>query len=113
MRPRVAASVLAGALIRQAESAGGFAAVLSKGDPTAGAILLILLEKGLNPQVLERILRADGSYSWQITGGQASENPEEVPELVARRRRSDPDLWVLELDIPSRERFIAELGSFD
>ena len=27
---------------------------------------------------------------------------------VARRRRSDPDLWIIELDIPEAERFAAE-----
>jgi hypothetical protein len=35
MEPRVAASVLATALIRKAEGEGGFGAVLAKGDPTA------------------------------------------------------------------------------
>jgi hypothetical protein len=107
--PRLATSVLAGALIRKAEGEGGFAAVLAKGDPTSGAILLLLTERGGNPRILERLLRPDGSYHW----AQPIENPEEVPAFVARRRRFDPDLWLIELDIPSIERFTAEMTGFD
>jgi hypothetical protein len=111
MTPRVTSSVLVGALVRKAQAEGGFAAVLAKGDATAGSILLILMERGGNPCAFERILQPDGRYSWQPSAGQTIENTEEVPALIARRRRFDPDLWVLELDIPSRERFAAEMNS--
>jgi hypothetical protein len=109
MTPRLASSVLAGALIRKAEGEGGFAAVLAKGDPTSGAILLILTERGANPRVLERLLKPDGSYSW----AQPIEESEEVPAFVARRRQFDPDLWLIELDVPSVERFTAGMTAFD
>jgi hypothetical protein len=110
MEPRIAASVLAGGLIRKAEGEGGFGAVLAKGDPTAGSILVILLEKGRNPRLFERLLQPDGHYSWQESGSQRVERQQEVPEFIARRRRFDPDLWVIELDIPSAERFAAEMN---
>jgi hypothetical protein len=113
MEPRLATSVLVSGLIRKAEAEGGFGAVLSKGDATAGAILLILLERGGNPRVLERVLQPDGSYSWAVSASQDTEKPDEVPRLVERRRRFDPDLWVVELDIPSAERFTAGMTAFD
>ena len=113
MDARIAASVLAGGLLRKAEGEGGFGTVLAKGDATAGSILVILLEKGGNPRVFERLLQPDGRYFWQESGSQRVENPQEVPEFIARRRRFDPDLWVLELDIPSAERFAAEMNAFD
>jgi len=108
MEPRIAASVLASGLIRRAEGEGGFGAVLAKGDPTAGTILVILLERGGNPRLFERLLQPGGRYSWQEGG-----NPGEVPDFVAKRRRFDPDLWVLELDVPSAERFAAEMNAVD
>ncbi|HYE29563.1 MAG TPA: DUF1491 family protein [Allosphingosinicella sp.] len=108
MEPRIAASVLAGALIRRAESEGGFGTVLVKGDATAGSILVVLLERGGNPRLFERLLRPDGRYAWLESGA-----ADEVPGFVARRRRFDPDLWVLELDVPSGERFAAEMNAFD
>ncbi|HEX6374159.1 MAG TPA: DUF1491 family protein [Allosphingosinicella sp.] len=113
MEARIAASVLVGALIRKAQGEGGFGAVLAKGDATAGSILVILLEKGGNPRLFERLLQADGHYSWQESGSQRIENPREVPGFIARRRRFDPDLWILELDVPSVERFAAGMNALD
>lgn len=112
MTPRLASSVLVGALLRRAEQEGGFGAVLEKGDATAGSILVILLEKGGNPRIFERILQPDGAYSWAAAATHTGATPQEVPDFIARRRRFDPDLWVLELDIPSPERFADEMNAF-
>ena len=114
MSARLATSVLVSGLVRKAESEGGFAAVLARGDPTAGSLIVILAERGGAQTILERILQPDGTYKWQPTGAQTVEDTDknaEVPAFVARRRRFDPDLWVLELDIPSAERFAAEMNS--
>lgn len=110
---RLATSVLVGALIRRAEAEGGFAAVLARGDETAGSILVILAERGSDPRLFERILQTDGGYGWEASASQPTDGFREVPEIVARRRRFDPDLWVLELDIPSRERFAAEMNAMN
>ena len=111
MTPRLASAVLVSALIRRAEAEGGFGAVMAKGDATAGSILVLLLEKGGNPRIFERILQADGHYSWAPSATRPGGKAEEVPEFIARRRLFDPDLWVLELDIPSAERFAAEMNA--
>ena len=111
IEPRLATSVLVGAMIRKAEGEGGFAAVLAKGDETAGAVLVILTERGARPRLFERILQPDGRYAWEVSASQPLDGPGEVPDFVARRRRFDPDLWVLELDVPSGERFAAEMNA--
>ena len=107
---RLASSVLATALLRRAQDEGGFGAVLAKGDPTSGAIAVILAEKGRKACFLERLLLPDGSYSWQPSR-QAVENEQDFNSFLARRRKSDPDLWILELDIESAERFAAEMNA--
>ncbi|HEX8620433.1 MAG TPA: DUF1491 family protein [Allosphingosinicella sp.] len=113
MEPRITASVVAGGLIRKAEGEGGFGAVLAKGDATSGSILVILLEKGANPRLFERLLQPEGRYAWQESGSQRIENPREVPDFIARLRRFDPDSWLIELDVPSAERFAAEMNAVD
>jgi len=110
MAARLASSVLVGALLRRAESEGGFGAVLAKGDPSAGAIAVILAEKGRKACFLERLLQPDGGYSWQ-SARQEIENEEEFQKFLAQRRRFDPDIWILELDIASAERFAAEMNA--
>ena len=107
---RLSSSVLASALLRRAQDEGGFGAVLAKGDPTAGAIAVILAEKGRKACFLERLLLPDGSYSWQ-SSRQDIENEEDFNAFLQRRRKSDPDLWILELDIASVERFAAEMNA--
>jgi hypothetical protein len=106
---RLASSVLVGALLRRAQAEGGFGAVLAKGDPMAGAIAVILAEKGRKACFLERLLQPDGCYAWQ-SARQEIENEEEFRSFLERRRKFDPDLWILELDIASAERFAAEMN---
>ena len=110
MARRLASSVLATALLRRAQDEGGIGAVLAKGDPTAGAIAVILAEKGRKACFLERLLQPDGSYSWQESR-QNVENEEEFRSFLERRRKYDPDLWIFELDIASAERFAAEMNA--
>jgi hypothetical protein len=108
---RIASSILVSALLRRAEAEGGFGTVLAKGDPTAGAVAVLLTERGANPRFFERLLQPDGHYSWRESGQQPLDEPGELQALIERRRRFDPDLWLIELDIASAERFAAEMNS--
>ena len=105
--PRLAAGFEAGALIRRAESESGFGMVIHKGDAERGSLLLVVLERGQHRAFVERSLSTGGIYAWGLTGPTA-EDPNRLADFVAKRRKSDPDCWVIELDIPSAERFIAE-----
>jgi hypothetical protein len=107
---RLASSVLVSALLRRAQNEGGFGAVLAKGDPTAGAIAVILAERGIRASLLERLLQPDGSYAWQASAGPL-ESDADFQALLDRRRKYDPDLWILELDVASAERFAAEMNA--
>ena len=109
--PRLAASVTVGALLRLATREGGFGAVLSKGDEQSGEILVLLAEKGQKTALLERVLQADGYYKWQAVDRQVIDNEEKFDAFLQRRRRFDPDLWLIELDIASVERFAAEMNA--
>ena len=113
MSARLSSSVLVGALLRRTAAHGGFAAVLAKGDASAGSILIILAERGQRMRVLERLLQPDGRYLWQDTSAQAVGSEAEIERIIERRRKYDPDLWVVELDIPSAERFAAEMNAFN
>lgn len=111
MTPRLATSVLVSALLRRTQEQGGFGTVLAKGDATVGAIILVIAERGQTEKVLERILQPDGAYAWGES--MAAANEAELKKFLDRRRRFDPDSWILELDVVSAERFTAELGALD
>ena len=110
MEPRLRSSVLVTGLIRLAQAQGGFATVLARGDSEAGAVLVILAEKGGNLRILERAMQGDGRYTWQDVGTQALAHKDETEKFLSRRRNLDPDIWLIELDVPSAERFAAEMN---
>jgi hypothetical protein len=105
---KLASGLLVSALVRRAFEQGGFAAILQKGDETAGAILLIGREKGGIVGLWEQALTAKGAYAWSPCGPQDVENQSEIDHYMSRRRANDPDLWMIELDIPDPARFAAE-----
>lgn len=108
--PRLAAHVEVAAFIRLANANGDFATVIHKGDATSGAILLIGLIRGQNPQLFERFPSLVGPAQWQAAGGDATETQEKISSYCARRTKRDPDIWILELDVADPERFTRYIG---
>lgn len=102
----------AAGLIRNAEQAGGFGTVLRKGDADRGTLVLMVGHRGVHYACLERTLAADGSYKWQQLGPTADAAPETIADWSRKRVSFDSDLWLIELDIPHVERFIAETTAF-
>lgn len=100
--------MLVGALRRRVNAAGGFATILAKGDEISGVILVQAVEKGQDIGLFERVSNFAGGHALMRCGPSPEEGAEAMTQYVARRRRSDPDLWIIELDIPEAERFAAE-----
>ncbi|WP_324333020.1 DUF1491 family protein [Sphingorhabdus sp.] len=113
IEPRLASHMLVSGLIRQAAAHGSFAAVLRKGDRIAGAVLLLRREKGRNPALFERFPSLDGSGKWSEVTIEDIEKEEKISEILDRRAARDPDIWILELDVPSAERFTDILASMN
>lgn len=108
MTPRLTTQMLVGALQRRADGAGGSFMILHKGDPVAGTLLLQLSNRGVFAGFFERMTALDGSVSLVRCGPADDAQYIEIVDYMQRRRRSDPDLWLIELDIVNGERFAAE-----
>ena len=106
---RLPAHLEIASLIRLADTNGGNAMVLSKGERDAGTILLVTMYRGENAKLFERMPQLDGSRAFVVTKRQDAENPHEFSDYLSRRASQDPDMWVLEVDIADAERFIALL----
>ena len=109
IEPRPASGLLVSALIRRVEAEGGSAMVIARGDAVAGAILLLLADRGRLLRIAERMFRFEGGFGLDYVGPEDPDNPGVAGDYVARRRRSDPDLWVVEIDHPESERLAREL----
>nr|WP_277923220.1 MULTISPECIES: DUF1491 family protein [unclassified Sphingomonas] len=100
--------MLVSALLKRVNDAGGMGMVRARGEPSSGAILLILNDNNGSTHMVERALDPSGKTAL-IPAGPADASDGPARESYWRRRRSrDPDLWVIELDIASPERFAAE-----
>ena len=98
-------------MIRLAESLGGSAMVLSKGERDAGSLLIILQERAANVQLFERMPQMDGSRIFSKTREQNPQNPTEFNDYITRRISQDPDVWVIEVDVDDCGQFIELLPS--
>ncbi|WP_324073269.1 MAG: DUF1491 family protein [Erythrobacter sp.] len=111
MRDRLPARLEVSAILRLAESQGGFATVLAKGERDAGTILLVTVYRDEPSRLYERMPALDGSRSFVATKAENPENPADFSEYLARRRRQDPDIWLIEVDIANSERFVAQIDA--
>ncbi|WP_066778412.1 DUF1491 family protein [Sphingomonas sp. CCH5-D11] len=104
MSPRLPSHLIVSALMRRVNDAGGIAVVRARGDADSGAILLLLERE---EHFLERAIGLDGRDSL-VRSGPRPESGESLDDYWQRRRRNDPDLWVVALDIADGQRFAAE-----
>jgi len=104
---RLPAHLEVAGMIRAIESQGGFASVIAKGERDAGTILVLTIYRGENAVLFERMPQLDGSRPYIAAKRQNPENQQEIFEYLEKRRKQDPDIWVVEADIADGERFIA------
>lgn len=110
MTARLPAHLEVGAILRLAESQGGYATVLERGERDAGTILIVTLCRGKDAVLYERMPGLDGSRSFVATKSEDTENKQEFSDYCERRHRQDPDSWLIEVNIADPERFIADMS---
>lgn len=98
MNARITSDMLVGALRRSAEAAGGGAMVLSHGDAISGAVIIVWAPRGETQAMFERGLGPDDRYIWRATGPEAGSGASDYAEYLEKRRRFDPDIWVVEIE---------------
>lgn len=111
MTARATSQLLIQALIRSVQAEGGFATVLHKGDAIAGTIIVMCTDSERHARLFERQPDFSKGYTLAPIATQSWGDEAEIAQYIDRRRRSDPDLWVIELDIAEAERFAAALLS--
>jgi len=109
MAERLTSQIIIQALIRQTQAQGGFATVLHKGDPISGAIIVQLRSPDGEIRSLERISDFAGGYQLMPIATEYSGDPEKMTLYLDRRCLSDPDLWIIELDVANAEQLVAAM----
>lgn len=108
MNAALPTGILVSVLLKRVNDAGGMGMVRARGDAESGAILLILNEAPGVSRVMERALDPAGKPTLVDAGPSDSQDIAVREAYWRKRRERDRDLWVIELDIASAERFAAE-----
>ncbi|WP_416878998.1 DUF1491 family protein [Litorimonas sp.] len=94
MSPRLKSEFWVGALLRRAQSQGGFATILRKGDPDAGIVLIVFrVGQALKLYAPERNFEGQRVWWPYDMADQAA-----LDSRVNRRVDDDPDIWVIEIE---------------
>lgn len=97
--PRVKAKLWVQMALRMGDLEGRPGAVLRRGDPDAGGVLVMLRgREGL--VVLSQVRAGEGDVSWLRATGVAPVDDATADAYVARQVSRDPDMWVLEFEAP-------------
>ncbi len=82
----------------------------SRGDATAGAVLVILNHLNGQSTLYQRTMTIEGSRAWGVL---ADGSEREVEDAMNRQRGFDPDLWVIEVEDAEGRHLLDEAGLAD
>ena len=96
---RIKAGIWVSMALRLGTAEGRFAAVIRKGDPDAGGVLVVL-RKDKSVSVLSQLRSAEGELAWMRATGPEPVDDATADAYIARQVKFDPDLWVIEFETP-------------
>ena len=102
----LASELWVSALLKRASLGGAFPVVVRRGDATAGAVLVKIVDSRAGTARLYAEASRDGAPVWMQPRPDARE-----PDLDAyaeRQARIDPDIWVIEIEDRDGRHFLTE-----
>ena len=106
--PRLRAGVWVAAYLARLAGAAIPAFVVRRGDETAGAVLVVVSTLDGRSAAYQRSFDlTTGARAWVVL---AEGTDAEVAQAVARQRRFDPDLWVIEVEDRAGRSLLGEEG---
>ena len=88
------------AVLRQLPARGQAGYVIQQGDDQRGTLLVRLSGRDGSCRLELQQRDLDGRLGWVPALSEAEPGPDRVDEYVARSRLRDPDLWVIEIEVP-------------
>lgn len=111
MSARLTADFWVRAYLARLQAAHIPAYVTARGDATAGAVLVKLATLDGNARLFQRSFDLmTGARAWIVLAEGAEA---EVDAATARQRRTDPDLWVIEIESREGRTLLDEEGLSD
>ncbi|HET7410384.1 MAG TPA: DUF1491 family protein [Paracoccaceae bacterium] len=105
---RLASGIWVSAYLMRLQAQGVFAHIVHRGEATAGAVAVKIATMDGQASVFVRMLDGEGNRVWAPL---VEHGPEpEADAAIARQRRYDRDLWVVEVEDPRGRHLLDEPG---
>jgi len=108
MTARLKSGIWVRAHIRRCQVAGVPAFVVAMGDESAGAILIKVNRLGDGCEVFVARTGFDGEREWLAATGPEPVAETQADDYIARQRKFDSDLWVIEIEDQAGRHFLDE-----
>lgn len=109
--PRLTADFWVRAYLTRLEQANIPAYVMARGDATAGAVLVKLATLDGQARLFQRSFDLmTGTRAWVVL---AEGSEADVDAAIQRQRRTDPDLWVIEVESRDGRTLLDQDGLID
>lgn len=95
----------ASALLRRAQSESAFAYVMQKGDPDNGIILIKVATLDGQAILYSPSRNMDGESVYRSS---AALTEAEITQMILKRMKYDPDLWVIEIEDKAGRHFLTD-----
>ena len=105
---RLASGIWVSAYLARLQGQGIFAHVAHRGERTAGAVAVKLATMDGQASVYVRTLDGEGNRVWTALFEHGPEA--EADAAIARQRKFDRDLWVIEVEDPRGRHLLGEDG---
>lgn len=109
MLPRLATRVWVSALVRRCNVEGVAATVVRHGYDEAGSVLLLALHRDGSCKLYGATQQADGQRAWMLLTGREATTEADANTIIEKQKRFDPDLWVVEIETDTPQRFLDEI----
>lgn len=91
--------------MRRATLGGAFATIVHKGDEDRGDVVVKVTSERGKARLYAQAFNPEGPTEFEPL---PPETEAEVDELIAKRRRMDRDLWVIEIEDRDGRHFLVE-----
>jgi len=105
--PRLTSDLWVSAYLRRLQGLGIPVFITTKGDATAGAVIVKLNTLNGQAKAYQRTYDPDGNRIWAVL---VEGDEPDVDASLAKQRCYDPDLWVIEVEDRAARHFLDEDG---
>ena len=107
MTPRLTSDLCVSAYLKRLQLVNIPAFVISKGDATAGAVIIKLNTLDGNARAFHRSYDLEGNRVWAIL---SEGNESDVDESLTKQSSFDPDIWMVEVEDRDGRHLLDEDG---